>query len=342
MSILYRAEVATAQGTKSISVIAQDVLQFTEDIDVLTASAFIGSYAPTPGTLFAALHTAGMDIQALADRPFMDLRDVSNVWLSEPISSEAKHIKRLGCVEMSRYGQKDSQDQQDILLGIKSYFHMLDIATVAGVEMKSVAMPLLGGGCQGISRKLTLIPLIRECVNFLKRNETVERIYFIDINQEHALEFADCLKSMYSLLKDGAPDPATKQQRRVFLSYSSLDHELTDTLAKAMEARGVNVWYAPRNVVGDYATAIVNAIEDATHFVVVVSKNSLASEHVLNEIDLAFHRLPNDIKIMPLRIDETELPPAFRYYLSRQHWTDAFGAPLETYLDAFVAAILAR
>lgn len=341
MNTLYYTEVATAQGTKSISVVAQDVLQFTEDIDVLTTSAFIGAYDPTPGTMFAALHTAGMDIQALADRPYIDLREVGNVWLSETIASDAKHIKRLGCVEMSHYGRVEDNNQQEILLGIKSYFHMLDIATVAGVEMKTVAMPLLGGGRQGISRKLTLIPLIRECIDFLKRNETVERIYFIDINRDHALEFADCLKNMYSLLMDTKEDEPLKRRPRVFISYSSVDQDVTTALGETLEQRGIDVWYAPRNVSGDYATAIVNAIDRATHFVVIISKSSLASEHVLNEIDLAFHKLPNGIKFMPLRIDETELPPAFRYYLSRQHWTDALTPPLDAHLEPFVTAILA-
>ena len=39
-------------------------------------------------------------------------------------------------------------------------------------------------------------------------------------------------------------------------------------------------------------------------------------------------------------IDEEEMGPSFRYYLSRQHWMDAHVPPLEKRLDECVAKIL--
>ena len=65
----------------------------------------------------------------------------------------------------------------------------------------------------------------------------------------------------------------------------------------------------------------------------------MVSEHMLNEIDLAFQRLPRGIKFKPLRIDTAELAPAFNYYLSRQHWMDAHIPPLEERLDEFVDSL---
>jgi hypothetical protein len=67
----------------------------------------------------------------------------------------------------------------------------------------------------------------------------------------------------------------------------------------------------------------------------------LKSEHVLNEIDLAFQALPDKIKFKPLRIDEAIFTPSFRYYLSRQHWLDAVDPPLEERLNEFVDDLLA-
>ena len=93
-------------------------------------------------------------------------------------------------------------------------------------------------------------------------------------------------------------------------------------------------------MVGPYATAIMKGIMEADYFIVIVSHNSLASQHVLNEIDNAHSRLP-DLKFKPLRLDDIALTPEFSYYLSRQHWLDATVPPLEERLEAFVSDILA-
>jgi len=107
-----------------------------------------------------------------------------------------------------------------------------------------------------------------------------------------------------------------------------------------LESRGIKVWYAPRDIVGsDYASAIVKAIQECSHFVTIISKDSMLSEHVLNEIDLAFNQLSRNIRFFPLRIDTQELRPAFSYYLSRQHWMDAHIPPIEERLEEFANKI---
>ena len=126
-----------------------------------------------------------------------------------------------------------------------------------------------------------------------------------------------------------------------FLSYSSKDRNIADNLCAKLEARGLKVWYAPRNIhSNDYASAIVNAIDQCTHFIVLLSKNSMESEHVLNEIDLAFRDMKK-LRFLPLRIDSEEMAPAFSYYLSRQHWMDAC-PPIEKKLEEFVETVLSE
>ena len=96
-------------------------------------------------------------------------------------------------------------------------------------------------------------------------------------------------------------------------------------------------------VVTVYATNAKTPITEITICAVIpviLSKNSLQSNHVLNEIDLAFQEIGRAIHFCPLKIDEEELGPAFRYYLSRQHWMDAHVPPLEKRLDEFVKSIL--
>jgi hypothetical protein len=84
----------------------------------------------------------------------------------------------------------------------------------------------------------------------------------------------------------------------------------------------------------------MKGIKEATYFIVIVSGNSLGSQHVLNEIDNAHKRLPA-LKFKPLRLEDIELSPEFSYYLSRQHWLDATVPPIEAKLEEFVDDILA-
>lgn len=338
MKALYSTEVATPHGKKTVSVIVGNVLEINERIDVLTASAFVGDYTPMRGTLFGALYGAGIDVRALAREPYLDLRGKCDVWLSDEIPDTGVGIRRIGCVELVPCFGEPALDSP--ILAIKAYFSMLDLAGISGVNISTVALPLLGGGDQGISASLTLIPIINECISFLRRNEACERILFIDVNEVRAEAFAAALSGMYSLLASPDGQASEKKEYTAFISYSSKDRNVADNLCNKLESRGIKVWYAPRNVAGAYASAIMKGIREATHFIVIVSSNSLASQHVLNEIDNAHSRLP-ELKFKPLRIDDMELTPEFSYYLSRQHWMDATHPPLEARLDSFVDAIIA-
>jgi hypothetical protein len=149
------------------------------------------------------------------------------------------------------------------------------------------------------------------------------------------------MKQSYNLLNEShlsaPPEPQTNPQQPVaFISYASPDKNIADNLCSKLEARGIRVWYAPRDVIGPYAEAIHKAINSCTHFIVILSQNSFQSQHVLNEIDLAFKKLPNHIKFKPLRIDQSMFTPSFEYYLARQHWMDAIIPPLEDRLTEFV------
>ncbi len=352
MEAMYTNVVKTIYGEKTIDVFACNIVDFDDEIDVLITSAFRGSYEPTPKTMFEALYNCGISVQDLSEEPEIDLRELCNLWLSKETGSSRLKIRRIGCVEMSSYTQGRTEwhnQESEILTSIKACFRMLDMAAVAGIRIENVAMPLLGAGNQQISSNLTLLPLINESIDFLKRNEYVKKIYFIDYSPKNAFNVAAAMQKMYSL-RNEEPEDAPKNDSvaasadiRLFISYTVTDRAVADNLCLELEKHGVKVWYAPRNVSGnDYASSIVRAISECTHFVTIISKNSMMSEHVLNEIDLAFNQLKRNIRFLPLRIDEEELRPAFAYYLSRQHWTNAQIPPLEKRIKEFVEKIIAE
>ena len=334
---LYEREIKTPYGDKTVAVLVGDVLSVDERIDVLTVSSFARSYHPTPYTLFGSLFKAGIDVARLAAFPYIDLRERCDVWLSEAVENPNHDIGRIGCVEMRSLFEETALDSP--LEAIRAYFHMLDLATIAGVEIKTLALPLLGSGAERMNAALVLIPIVSECLAFLRRNASVERILFVDIRESRAAAFVETLTGMYSLT-DMPEEERERPAPLAFISYSSKDKNVADNLCNKLESRGIRVWYAPRNVVGPYATAIMKGIKEATYFIIIVSCNSLESQHVLNEIDNAHKRLPT-LKFKPLRLDDIELSPEFSYYLSRQHWLDATVPPLEAKLEEFVEDILA-
>jgi len=335
MAKIYSVEIE-AQTKKEISVYCDDATAFEEPIDILTVSAFIGSYEPTPYTIFEALYKCGIDMLKLAQSPEIDLRDPCHIWLSREIAAQQTKLRHIGCIELlSNPFSNAYQTENDMIRSIRSYFFMLDIAWLHGVKMDTVALPLLGSGSQNISPELILVPLINECVAFLKRNAGVQRIYFIEKNKNKALFIADRLKNSLRFISQEKPQQETVK-KTAFISYSSKDKNIADNLCAKLEINGIKVWYAPRDVKGAYAESIVQAIDAASLFIVILSQNSLLSEHVLNEIDLAFQNFPKKIKIKPLRIDDSLFTPSFKYYLSRQHWMDATVPPLEERLNEFV------
>lgn len=345
MQALTKKTVFTRDGEKTVSVHASDIRDLDTDVDIMTVSSFYRNYTPTDGTLFHALSSKGIDVEDLAGAPYIDLREPCNVWLSREVSGNAGlPIRRIGCIELSGYtsDRTDWKEREAMMLSsVQAFFRMLDIASIMGVDVEHIVLPVIGTGAQGISADFIMTPMLNECIRFLKNNRCARHIMIVTRNQEIAFRLGVLLERSYSFLNEASTVRASASSAEAngtaFISYASKDKNIADNLCAKLEARGIKVWYAPRDIVaGDYASAIVKAINKCTRFVVILSRNSLQSNHVLNEIDLAFGRLQEGIKFLPLKIDEVDMGPSFQYYLSRQHWMDAHLPPLEKRLEEFV------
>ena len=127
---------------------------------------------------------------------------------------------------------------------------------------------------------------------------------------------------------DGSDDEqATGARSRppdVFISYASPDSVVADAVCAALERNGVTCWVAPRDVIpGEfYGDAIVRSIDAATAVVLVLSKDSVASSHVLREVERASSKRH---PVISLRIDTAPLPAGLEYFLNTSQWLDASG-----------------
>lgn len=112
----------------------------------------------------------------------------------------------------------------------------------------------------------------------------------------------------------------------VFISYSSKDKKVADSICHKFESEGIRCWYAPRDILPgvDWREAIMSAISEAKVFILVYSQNSNQSRQVLNEVTAAFD---SSCVIIPFRLEDVEMAPALSFYLSNVHWMDAMFPP---------------
>ncbi len=129
-----------------------------------------------------------------------------------------------------------------------------------------------------------------------------------------------------------------KASTHVFISYASQDATVAQRLCAALEAAGLACWIAPRDVrAGEsHAAAIVQAINSCRMLVLVLSKSAIESSHVLGELERASSKKR---PVLSVRMDTTELPPDFEYFLSANQWLDASGGPVEQILPALVESV---
>ena len=118
----------------------------------------------------------------------------------------------------------------------------------------------------------------------------------------------------------------------LFVSYSQPDRQAAFALVQRLEARGISVWIAPRDVspAADWAAEIIDAITSARLMLLVFSASSNDSGQVRREVERAVHK---QLPILPFRLENIPPSKSLEYFLSTQHWMDAFPSPLEPHID---------
>jgi TIR domain len=118
----------------------------------------------------------------------------------------------------------------------------------------------------------------------------------------------------------------------VFVSYSQPDRASALGLATRLEARGLSVWIAPRDIAPatDWAEAIIDAISAARLVVLVFSSHSNTSPQVRREVERAVHKA---VPVLTYRLEDVIPSRSLEYFLSCQHWFDAFPGPPESHYE---------
>jgi len=116
--------------------------------------------------------------------------------------------------------------------------------------------------------------------------------------------------------------------KHAFVSYSLPDRECAHAIVAHLESEGVRCWIAPRDISpsSDWAAEIIDAISGAQVMILVFSSSSNQSPQVRREVERAVHK---QVSILPFRIEDVVPSKSLEFFLSSQHWLDAFPPPLE-------------
>ncbi len=125
----------------------------------------------------------------------------------------------------------------------------------------------------------------------------------------------------------------------IFISYSQPDRDCAFEMVARLESQGINCWIAPRDIApsADWAAEIMDAISAARTMVLIFSAHSNHSPQVRREVERAVHK---ELNILPFRIEDVLPSKSLEFFLSTQHWMDAFPPPREPHYARLCAYLL--
>jgi hypothetical protein len=123
--------------------------------------------------------------------------------------------------------------------------------------------------------------------------------------------------------------------QQVFISYSTGDQAVADTICKALESSGIKCWIAPRDIDpgSGWGGSIVAGIRASQAVLVVFSEKSNVSPQVVREMEVA---VSQRVPLIPVRIADALPTEDMQYFLGVSHWFNAYPQPIETYLPQIV------
>ena len=108
----------------------------------------------------------------------------------------------------------------------------------------------------------------------------------------------------------------SKKPPKCFISYSNLDRPVAERLADKLNSRGLDVWLDTLQILpGDSLVQKIfeEGLKDCQLFIVLLSPNSIKSEWVKQELDVALiNKLKRITRVIPVIVDDCEIPVALR------------------------------
>jgi len=177
-------EIETKSGYRSFELHCDDITGLEFDVDLLVISAFSKSYEPIPGTVIGALYDRGINVEELVENCMFDFRETFGGWISREINEST--FKQILCIEMKG---------TDFVLEetIKNLFTVLSIIEIGRLQIRSIALPLIGTGNQKFDPTNVVSTLIDQAIDFLHHARYLEKIVFVEYNDVKATTLSDAM-----------------------------------------------------------------------------------------------------------------------------------------------------
>lgn len=123
--------------------------------------------------------------------------------------------------------------------------------------------------------------------------------------------------------------PEPKRQLKVFLCHASQDKPMVRELYQRLKAEGwIDTWLDEKKLLPgqDWRLNIEEAVETSDIVIICLSSNSVSKEGFIQKElryarEISLEKLEESIFLIPLRIDECDVPRGLRFY----QWADYFG-----------------
>ena len=306
---------------KTIRIVHGDLCAVEEPVDIVVCSAFKGEYSPTPRTLIGSLlRQRSISVQALALQPEMDLRQMGG-WLSRETGT---NFRRIACVELVDWSHLMNPELMNATVLKKAFSTMrflLEQASLCGVRVETVALPLLGTGNQGLEPSLVAVPLLSQCMLALESIPELRTITFYERDEAKAAMVARTLKDLTAPI--AAPDAPS-----IFVSYSSRNADIALRMRNALNQCGLQCWMAPDSIPSgsSYQEAIPLALSRTAAVALLLTPEAVASRWVSKEIGVAIGKGQH---ILPYQPAPFELNDTFSFLLDGEQIYHAWYEPEE-------------
>ena len=109
----------------------------------------------------------------------------------------------------------------------------------------------------------------------------------------------------------------------IFISYSSKDQDIAETIYQALRGARPNCWIACRDVNPgeNFQEAIVRALRSAKVMVLVFTSNANNSDEIKKELVLAGR---HHVTVVPVRVEDVVPNDAFTYEFATRQWIDLY------------------
>lgn len=135
-----------------------------------------------------------------------------------------------------------------------------------------------------------------------------EEIYHLQLRFENEVNEASASEAETPLDLKPAEDVARSKRLSCFISYSTVDQVFADRLHAELQNHGVQCWFAPESLkIGDpFRQRIEDAIHRQDKLLVILSRNSVCSDWVREEVEACFERerLEKRLVLFPIRLDD--------------------------------------